>query len=84
MPVPPAALAIPVPAPPAVPAPDVPLQAPPQQHQRFGPAPQDPALVQAPQPQVLQDQKIIGSDHVLRDKLPVDYQEVPAGVKKKC
>jgi hypothetical protein len=71
--------AVPVPAPPAVPAPDVPLQAPPQQ--LLDPEPQNPALVQAAQPQA---QMVIVPDRVLRDKVPVNYLELHTGVKKKC
>jgi hypothetical protein len=71
--------AIPAPAPPAVPAPDVPLQAPPQQP--LDPRPQNPVLDLACQPQA---QKVFVQDLVLRDKVPVNYQELHTGVKKKC
>jgi hypothetical protein len=67
------------PAPPAAPAQAGPQEAPPQQHQALAPAPQHQALFQqgvhpaeAPQAQAPQDQKVIGSDCVLRDKVPVN------------
>ena len=42
---------------------------------------QNPALVQAAQPQT---QMVIVPDRVLRDIVPVNYQELHTGVKKKC
>jgi hypothetical protein len=71
--------AIQVQAPAAVPAPDVPLQAPPQQP--LDPGHQNPVLDQAGQPPA---QKVFVQDRVLRDKVPVNYQELHTGVKKKC
>jgi hypothetical protein len=89
-PVPPAPPAITAPLPPAVPAPAAPPDAFPLQHQARVPA-QYPALVhqevhlaEAPQPKVLLGQHVINSDRVLRDKVPVNYQELHTGVKKKC
>ncbi len=89
-PVSPAPPAIPAPLPPAVPAPAAPTDALPLQHQARVPA-QYPALVhqevhlaEAPQPQVLLGQNVVNSDRVLRDKVPVNYQELHTGVKKKC
>jgi transposase InsO family protein len=89
-PVLPAPPAIPVPLPPEVPAPAVPPDALPLQHQARVPAQyqalvhQEVHLAEAPQPQVPQGQKVINSDRVLRDKVPINYQEMHTGVKKKC
>jgi hypothetical protein len=85
--------AVPLPAAqqvPPVPAPAIPPDALPLQHQARVPA-QYPApvhqevhLAEAPQPQVPQGQKVINSGRVLRDKVPINYQELHTGVKKKC